>query len=525
MQFNVIQRDAPLPPSGVSSAYLRIDRWDDWGKYRTQFMLYIFDGNSKFHEVGEVKIGCRGLRPGSAVAPGVRAPHLDQEFIELPEGYFSLGQGENYYEVLATLSVAERSAILNALRDIAYDLPLFESFQNEEVMHESLLRYVSAVNVRTRLHRLAMGDATLSRYAFKYIFPDSESLHSPPPIADFIVEPESVPPTNVHVIIGRNGVGKTRFMQGLGRSLLGFSHDEDDDPVGTLVFEGDQDILNPQAGFSGLVSMSFSAFDDFQIPTADSGVACHTVGLRRSASVSNEQLEKAIDQSAKTPDQLADDFCLSFASCRNGLRRDRWENAVFQLYNDPVFSDANPLGLLEYDESEWKERSHHYFKKRLSSGHKIVLLSITKLVELVDERTLVLLDEPEGHLHPPLLAAFVRSLSDLLIKRNGVAIIATHSPVVLQEVPAMCVSILERTGLISQVARPQLETFGENVGRLTREVFGLEVTHSGFHRMLKEASNSANSMAELVSHFDGRIGAEGLAIARGMMLRKNGGTL
>ena len=32
----------------------------------------------------------------------------------------------------------------------------------------------------------------------------------------------------------------------------------------------------------------------------------------------------------------------------------------------------------------------------MSSGHKIVLLTITKLVETVDEKTLVLMDEPEA---------------------------------------------------------------------------------------------------------------------------------
>jgi predicted ATP-dependent endonuclease of OLD family len=64
---------------------------------------------------------------------------------------------------------------------------------------------------------------------------------------------------------------------------------------------------------------------------------------------------------------------------------------------------------------------------------------VTRLVESVEERTLVLLDEPESHLHPPLLSAFVRALSDLLVNRNGAAIIATHSPVVLQEVPRECV--------------------------------------------------------------------------------------
>ncbi len=42
--------------------------------------------------------------------------------------------------------------------------------------------------------------------------------------------------------------------------------------------------------------------------------------------------------------------------------------------------------------------------KRMSSGHAIVLLTVTKLVARVEEKTLVLIDEPESHLHPPLLS-------------------------------------------------------------------------------------------------------------------------
>jgi predicted ATP-dependent endonuclease of OLD family len=88
----------------------------------------------------------------------------------------------------------------------------------------------------------------------------------------------------------------------------------------------------------------------------------------------------------------------------------------------------------------------------------------------VEERTLVLMDEPEAHLHPPLLAALIRAVSDLLINRNGVAVVATHSPVVLQEVPRSCVWKLRRHGGGAVVERPEIETFAENIGRLTHEV-------------------------------------------------------
>ena len=130
---------------------------------------------------------------------------------------------------------------------------------------------------------------------------------------------------------------------------------------------------------------------------------------------------------------------------------------------------SQALPATEVDDDTLKALARKLFGN-LSSGHKIVLLTITRLVETVEERTLVLLDEPEAHLHPPLLSAFVRALSDLLVNRNGVAIIATHSPVVLQEVPASCAWKIRRTGQAFPAERPDIETFGENVGVLTREV-------------------------------------------------------
>jgi predicted ATP-dependent endonuclease of OLD family len=155
--------------------------------------------------------------------------------------------------------------------------------------------------------------------------------------------------------------------------------------------------------------------------------------------------------------------------------------------------------------------------KRLSSGHAVVLLSITRLVEQVEEKSLVLIDEPESHLHPPLLSAFIRALSDLLINRNGVAIIATHSPVVLQEVPRSCAWKLSRAGHEARVDRPEHETFGENVGTLTREVFGLEVTQTGFHRLIAERAID-QTYEQVLEEFGGQLGGEARALARALSL-------
>ncbi|MFE2012871.1 AAA family ATPase [Streptomyces sp. NPDC059491] len=70
--------------------------------------------------------------------------------------------------------------------------------------------------------------------------------------------------------------------------------------------------------------------------------------------------------------------------------------------------------------------------------------TLAQLVQHTTERTLVLIDEPEAHLHPPPLSTFVRQLSQLLSDRNGLAVIATHSPGVFQETPSDAAWALRR---------------------------------------------------------------------------------
>ncbi|MCG3056272.1 ATP-binding protein, partial [Escherichia coli] len=89
-----------------------------------------------------------------------------------------------------------------------------------------------------------------------------------------------------------------------------------------------------------------------------------------------------------------------------------------------------------------------------------VLSIITQLVEKLEERSIIIMDEPETHLHPPLIASLMRVLTELLIYRNAVAIVATHSPVVVQEVPSSCVTIINRNNKFTDLSRPKIQTFG-----------------------------------------------------------------
>ena len=476
------------------------------------FSLHVADEHGDIHRVGSVKIGKKGLKPAVRVSDNHRAPPLEQQFDELDERYFSLGQDEDYYESLNQLSANLRSRVFKGLRDCAANLEIFHACRDEEVMQESLLRDIRESNVTGRLNRLARGDARLTPFAFTYRLPTEG--RTPPAAMTFEVTPESQPPTNVHVLIGRNGVGKTRCMRQLALTLLGRASD-DEGSLGTIEMLAED--TGGAVAFAGLVLVSFSAFDEFELePKESDAMACQQVGLRKAASANSHAGTKSFDD-------LGTDFANSLERCRSGVREERWRTAVKSLEEDDLFAEADVTSLLDEQSGiSLKARARRLFK-RLSSGHAIVLLTVTRLVELVDERTLVLLDEPEGHLHPPLLASFVRCLSDLLVRRNGVAIVATHSPVVLQEVPLSCAWKLRRSGKTSLVERPTVETFGENIGVLTRDVFGLQVTQSGFHRLLQEAVSDGSSYRAVLSHFKGQLGDEAKAIVQALVAARDEG--
>ncbi|KWB19078.1 hypothetical protein WL32_21630 [Burkholderia cepacia] len=510
MFFTVIDGNGRVPRDAKSKAFLYTDNWDDWGKYRTMFSLHVADEDGEVHRIGSVKIGQKGLKPSGQVSENHRAPSLSRHFDKLDDKYFSLGQDEDYYESLHKLSDGLRSRVFEGLRDCAANLDIFHAFRDEEVMNESLLRDVRESSVTGRLNRLARGDARLTKFAFTYRL--GRAGRTPPAEMSFEVTPEAQPPTNVHVLIGRNGVGKTRCMRQLALTLLGRESD-DNRSLGTIEMLAED--TGDDMAFAGLVLVSFSAFDEFElVPDEADTMTCQQVGLRKHASASGRSMAKSFDD-------LGVDFANSLTRCQSSVRAERWRTAVKTLEEDDLFAEADVTSLLdEEDDTNLNFRARRLFKK-LSSGHAIVLLTVTRLVELVDERTLVLLDEPEGHLHPPLLSSFVRCLSDLLVRRNGVAIVATHSPVVLQEVPRSCAWKLRRSGRTSVVERPTVETFGENIGVLTREVFGLQVTQSGFHRLLRDAVSDGSSYRRVLTKFEGQLGDEAKAIVQGLIAERD----
>lgn len=478
-----------------NTAYLVEDQWDDWFRYSTMYDLYVVDSGAENHYIGKVKIGQKGMSEKQ------RRPELPPSFLSLSDEFFSVGQDSYYYEKIKNLGNSYRMEILTALKDMAYNTKLIRAAQKEQVTKVSLLRNVPLTVVKGQFNRIALGGARLTSYDFEYELP-SVREGIPSVRLEFNVDPDSYPPSNIHVIIGRNGVGKTHLISNMIRSIIQHGKDAAQNAGKTRFLNDKQDAAYH---FSRIIFVSFSAFDELNFKTKSEKFV--RIGL------------PARMNESSTYKELSTTFAASFSECMHGPQQALLTKVLHMLQSDPMFSEA---GIIDYCEENADYNSDELTStfSRLSSGHKIILLSITQLVEKVMEKTLVFLDEPEGHLHPPLLSAFIRALSELLLDKNGVAIIATHSPVILQEVPRNCVWTLRRTGARCFAERLNIESFGSDITTLTTEIFGLEVTNSGFHSILQELVDRYGDYDAILRKLNGHLGEEGRALVRTMLTLK-----
>ncbi|MGD1224985.1 AAA family ATPase [Streptomyces krungchingensis] len=492
MEFRVLEWREAIPQA--HGAYLMKDSWDDHG-FVTTFNLSVRRLDGLVVQIGFLRIGHAEMTATGWFRTSDRLP---PRFETLEVGYFSLGMEDDYYETLRLrLGRTEAHEILYALNDAAYTEVPDQATANLPVFSTSLLRGRTLTDL-DRTRRVALGiRARIVPFSWSYT-PEQKGLL---PAHKFTFEstPGTLPPTNLHALIGRNGVGKSSLLHAIATAAASVELD----------IEAGSGPGDEAGRFTSCVVISFSPFDRRAfIVSAEAEMPFHFIRLRH-----------PVENRLKSDEELKEEFVRSFAIARVGARGVRWRQAIETLnYGASGFLDEDMEvieAMIREGRPETLATEMGKVFESLSSGHAAVLLMVTRLIEVVGERTLVLIDEPETHLHPPLLAALTNALSRLLADRNGMAVVATHSPVVLQEVPASCVWAMDRHGDELTARRPDLETYGESVGELTYDVFGLEVSSSGFHAAIAAEVASGGTYGEITSRFTG-LGAEARALLRAM---------
>ncbi|MHA6829519.1 AAA family ATPase, partial [Ralstonia pseudosolanacearum] len=134
----------------------------------------------------------------------------------------------------------------------------------------------------------------------------------------------------------------------------------------------------------------------------------------------------------------------------------------------------------------------------LSSGQRLFAYIVINLLGAIRRNSLVLIDEPELFLHPTLEIQFVEMLKEILSRFNSKALLATHSEVMVREVPANCVHVFQRTSEGLAISNPPFQTFGGDIQRISSYVFGDNAVSKPFEKWLIQKVDEFGSADALI---------------------------
>ncbi|RZJ43645.1 MAG: ATP-binding protein [Chryseobacterium sp.] len=440
------------------------NNWNDYGWVITYGLTLRKSYNEEVH-LGDIKI--LDKITSETVIP--------ENFTKLPVNQCSLGQSLEYYELVKQNLPQDFESVFKALNDIAIDDEIKKDFESLDGYQTALLRFGAASRALDEAkmllfeNRRRFSDDMEFTYTIK--LPEADLPHS----AYFDFKQTDSFPFRINVIIGKNGTGKTQFMGKMVNSISGLEHISGFTP------------FTPQ--FNKIISISYSLFDDFPKPNDTTVFSYKYIGLRTN--------DEEIISDAKLSEKLRNAF-------QYIIRLER-ESEWFNIVNNII--PLENLGLTTVDDlnMKWVENISYEKSKRLSSGQSILLFILTELIANIQEETLILFDEPETHLHPTAIAELMNCFSIILETYKSFAIVSTHSPIVLQDVPSRYVKVFDRIGNTPFVKALEIESFGENISILTNSVFQTSNVKELYKIHLESLKNNFMSNESINEVFDNRL--------------------
>jgi len=440
--------------SGKNFFILTYVDWDDYSR-KTTFNLEYCDSSKTLREIGSIKI----MHENEFNTINIIPP----DFKELTEAFCSLGQDIEFYQTLeeALGNKDLFNSVLNSLNDVAFFTALREKFDHLRTFNVSLLRTSEASKAFHQAQRIIEGLPVKDMFIFNYVckLKNAKGKH----IVDFNFGDNKELPNRIFGLVGKNGTGKTQFLAQLALDLSGQSKKILED-----------DVFSPSRPlFSKVIAVSFSIFDIFSRPKKERSFSYKYCGL------------KGESGTLLTSKRIRENFENAVMAITLQSRDGTWINTMGKIIGEEL--------SYEFYNEFFDNRNYDVFgndsSKVLSSGQSFLISTITEVIANIRENSLLLFDEPEMHLHPNAIANLMRAIDSILIKFDSYAIIATHSPIILQEIPSRYVRIFDRVGSIPYVRRLNIESFGENLDLLSEEVFQTKDVKGGYMEVLKQLSN------------------------------------
>ena len=174
------------------------------------------------------------------------------------------------------------------------------------------------------------------------------------------------------------------------------------------------------------------------------------------------------------------------------------ESRIFKYDKQKIILSENN-SLVELPKLEFSE-----FKRKLlfldsnnkevpfSSGQEVFINLIIYLLSIIKKDSLVIIDEPENTLHPNYEVKYIEILYKILEEYKSFSIVATHSSIIVREVPKKFVHVIVIDEVDNQpdVQKPIVQTFGGNLSSINNYIFDdMFIENKPFSKRLKEIAS------------------------------------
>lgn len=484
----ILKYENPVDNNVKPALILKAGCWDDYG-YKTSFFLTYRNENGDKISIGDVKIGSADYKPdGNAFVDEI----MDSFYSDgrLPEKFFSLGQDLNYYRRIKECFPECYQQILENLRDCVVLPTLAEKIEQESVFKNSLIRSEYQKKDPQAAQQAFDYGMDVLNYGEKKLDQTFEYLYNPyginaPLRIHFDFNGSDLFPRRLYALIGDNGVGKTTLLNDIPVKLR-----EQKKSALEIFFE-------PYPLFKKIITISLNQYDSFEPPERSESFNYVYCGLvdRKTKSYDKENITN------RTIDSLVFIY-----------RHDR-EDFLWDVLKELVNGDlikklksllSNCKGKKEIED---KERSDiRVILNELSSGQNSILSVFANVFAEIRFNSLLLMDEPETHLHPQAISKLMKMLLDILEYYESFCILATHSPLVIRELTSDCVYVMESIGSDRSVRFIGSESLGANLTTLTNEIFGINEEKSYYVEKIKALKGGGKSEEDIISLIKSKTG-------------------